>query len=186
MKLINLGIQVYQSTISDDFYNYLLGQIDTIDLNNKRIQNENFVGGGDYTLINQSNSRQFESFVFEHSKQYTTMMGLYLKDLWVNVQAHDDFFPLHQHDGVVSFVIYVKVPEYLNNYPSNGQYNNVSYAEGSIQFQYGNTTRLYSPALNIKPVERMILMFPSEVQHYVYPFRNREAKRISVSGNLAL
>jgi hypothetical protein len=178
-----LGVQIYESRISDQFYDYLVQEINKIDLKNKRYQNGNFVSGGDYTLLDQSNKENFESVIVKHCAEYTSSTGFVLTDMWVNMMAHDEFFPLHTHNGTVSFVIYIKIPELMPQ-ENNDKPIGVAYAEGSIQFQYGHKTQLYNPSLNINPTEKMILMFPSEVQHYVYPFRNRNDKRISISGNL--
>ena len=179
-----LGIQIYESRISDQFYDYLTQEINKVDLKNKRYQNGNFVSGGDYTLLTPSNKQNFESVIVKHCTEYTSLTGFALTDIWVNMMAHDEFFPLHTHAGTVSFVIYIKVPELMPTEIPD-KYIGVPYAEGSIQFQYGHKTELYSPSLNFNPIEKMILMFPSELQHYVYPFRNRNEKRISISGNLA-
>lgn len=184
MNMYPLGVQVYESRISDQFYDYLVQEINKVDLNNKRYQNGNFVSGGDYTLLNPSNKENLQSVILKHCAEYTSMSGFVLTDLWVNMQAHDEFFPLHTHVGVVSFVIYINIPELMPQ-EIHDKHIGVPYAEGSIQFQYGHKTELYSPSLNINPTKKMILMFPSELQHYVYPFRNRNEKRISISGNLA-
>ena len=58
------------------------------------------------------------------------------------------------------------------------------YVEGCIQFNFGYETSLSLAHIPIKPEEKMILIFPSEVYHYVYPFRDRESERVSISGNL--
>jgi hypothetical protein len=178
-----LGVQIYESRISDQFYDYLVQEINKVDLNNKRHQNGNLIFGGDYTLLNQSNKENFESVIVKHCAEYTGLTGFVLTDMWVNMMAHDEFFPLHAHAGKVSFVIYIHVPELMSQ-EIHDKYIGVPYAEGSIQFQYGHKTQLYNTSLNINPTEKMILMFPAELQHYVYPFRNRNDKRISISGNL--
>jgi uncharacterized protein (TIGR02466 family) len=183
MKNIFLGINIYQSTISDDFYNFLLNEYNNLESYEKLYQNENFWGGSDYTFLKDSTRDYIQSNLIAHVKQYINTTDVSLRNQWINIQAHDGYLPTHKHTGNISYVIYMKIPDYLKNYKDKLP-NDIKYAEGAIQFNYGHETSLFPCSTTVHPQEKMILMFPSELQHYVYPFRDRESLRVSISGNL--
>ena len=180
---IFLGITIYQSTISDDFYSFLLKEYDNLQSYEKLYQNENFWGGSDYRFVKDSTRDYIQSNLITHVKHYINTINVSLRDQWINIQAHDGYLPTHNHTGNISYVIYLKVPDYLKNYKDKLP-NDIGYSEGAIQFNYGHETSLFPCNTMIKPEEKMILIFPSEVYHYVYPFRDRESERVSISGNL--
>ena len=105
---------------------------------------------------------------------------------WVNFQKKGEFNPVHSHDGIWSFVIYISVPfnieEELKHSPGYESNNNCS---GHFQFLYTNA--LGNINQNTIPVdksfENTILVFPSKLVHTVYPFFTSDDYRISISGN---
>ena len=112
---------------------------------------------------------------------------LTLGQLWVNYQYQNDFNPLHDHGGVLSFVVWMKIPtksEEQHSIPICANSNTP--CASSFQFLYtnilGETCRGY---FNMDPeVEGTMLLFPSTILHQVYPFFNTGEKRISISGNI--
>lgn len=114
---------------------------------------------------------------------------LRLNNLWVNFQKKNEFNPNHNHAGVMSFVIWIKIPYDLNNEiaASPGRYSNGNVAS-VFQFTYsdilGNhkTGSLYLD----KTAEGKILLFPNKMMHCVYPFYTSDDYRISISGNISL
>ena len=109
-----------------------------------------------------------------------------LRDIWINYGKKYDFNPLHKHTGIYSFVLWVKIPYKFEDekkvYPFNSSDSGYS---GKFQFIYpkanvagcvGNTT-VYS-------VEWDLILFPSHLDHAVYPFYTSDEERISISGNL--
>ena len=179
----SIGVNIYKSKIDDNFYDFLMTEYGKVETYERLYQNENFWSGSDYNFINDSTRGVVESNVMKHAKEYTKRSNFNLRSQWINIQAHDGYFPAHDHVGNVSYVIYLKVPEYLKNYVGKRP-NDIFYAEGAIQFNYGHKNSLFPNSLVVHPEEKMILMFPSELQHYVYPFRDRESLRVSISGNL--
>ena len=110
--------------------------------------------------------------------------GLDISNCWVNFQKKGEYNPVHDHGGVYSFVIWVKVPYCIkeeqqlknsvdSNMPSNG----------AFCFHYVNTLGLLSAA-KIEPTEGKMLFFPSRMNHGVSPFYTSDDYRISISGNL--
>jgi hypothetical protein len=114
---------------------------------------------------------------------------LKLNSAWVNFQQKGEFNPLHNHTGLYSFVLWYKIPYYLNIEdmagPGRKSKNQLS---GKFQFHYtnilGNITGAALPIDN--KWEGQILLFPSLLSHSVYPFYSSNDYRISIAGNLFL
>jgi hypothetical protein len=99
---------------------------------------------------------------------------------WVNVQRAGEFLPNHIHEGILSYVIWVKIPEVV-------QRSEPTAVEGKFEFTYTNilgTTIGHNVNLDQSYVGK-ILMFPASLRHCVYPFHGDEI-RVSVSGNILL
>ena len=119
---------------------------------------------------------------------------LQLTSLWVNKQKKYEFNPLHTHPSVLSFVIWVKIPYRLEdeiNYfpPVSGSQSDRGDVHTS-KFCFVFTDALGSIKQLPIPVdssyEGTILMFPSVLNHIVYPFYTSDEYRISVSGNIRI
>ena len=112
-----------------------------------------------------------------------------LEGFWVNYQKKHEFNPLHNHTGVYSFVIWMKIPfdyEDQINLP-NCKGSNHPLNSGFV-FEYLDILgrmKYYSYGLS-KGDEGNMLFFPSELHHQVYPFYNCNKTRISISGNILL
>jgi len=113
----------------------------------------------------------------------------YMERWWVNYQKQMEFNPSHNHKGVYSFVIWMKIP-----YNWKGQ-NQKDIARKSNEPQIGSFQFTYSDILgevrhhryNLSSQdEGTMLFFPSRLYHQVYPFYDCNEDRISVSGNVSL
>jgi hypothetical protein len=114
---------------------------------------------------------------------------MYLKEFWVNYQKETDFNPLHQHSGVLSFVIWMKIPtEWREQHELPISKNSASPSASDFRFTYpnilGNLRNVTIPMG--KEAENNMIIFPSTMMHQVYPFYNCSEDRISVSGNIFL
>tara|TARA_B100000131_G_C17875541_1_gene516059 strand:- start:35 stop:745 length:711 start_codon:yes stop_codon:yes gene_type:complete len=111
---------------------------------------------------------------------------LQLSTWWVNYQKQHEFNPLHDHGGVYSFVIWLKIPtEYAEQ---NWDYENNSPEKSSFSFIYHNILGQINSAMFPlgKEFEGTMVFFPSKLMHVVYPFYNCEEDRISIAGNIGL
>ena len=119
---------------------------------------------------------------------------LQLTSLWVNKQKKYEFNPLHTHPSVLSFVIWVKIPyrleDEINYFP---QITGTDLGSGNVHtskffFVYvdtlGSIKQLPIPVDS--SYEGTIMMFPSALNHGVYPFYTSDEYRISVSGNIRI
>lgn len=119
---------------------------------------------------------------------------LQLTSLWANKQKKYEFNPLHTHPSVLSFVIWVKIPyrleDEINYFP---QITGTDLGSGNVHtskfcFVYvdtlGNIKQLPIPVDS--SYEGTLMMFPSALNHIVYPFYTSDEYRISVSGNIRI
>jgi hypothetical protein len=94
---------------------------------------------------------------------------------WMNNQVAGDFNPIHKHDGLLSSVLFTKVPISISNDEEK------DYA-GHLEFIDGRDAGITPTHMRIKPVVGRMYMFPSWLLHQVYPFRGNGHRR-SVSFN---
>ena len=110
-----------------------------------------------------------------------------LIDFWVNYQKQTEFNPLHNHNGIYSFVVWMKIPtRHVEQNQNPIALNSRNPRISSFQFCYTNTLgkiQTYTYQMNPE-AEGTMLFFPSELRHQVYPFYNCNEDRISVSGNI--
>tara|TARA_B100000424_G_C22711826_1_gene387368 strand:- start:46 stop:630 length:585 start_codon:yes stop_codon:yes gene_type:complete len=113
---------------------------------------------------------------------------LSVKHLWVNFQKKYDFNPIHNHTGTLSFVIWMKIPYTQEDEANTARTKGV--AEGCLS---GCFTFLFTGMLgqiikhnyHLNPsYDGTILIFPSQMNHAVYPFYTSDEERISISGNI--
>jgi hypothetical protein len=118
-----------------------------------------------------------------------TNVPLKLSNLWVNFQKKNEFNPNHNHSGVMSFVIWIKIPYNLKTElaMSPGKYSNGNVAS-AFQFTFSDILgnhRTHNLFLD-NSFEGKILLFPNKMMHCVYPFYTSDEYRISVAGNISL
>ena len=122
--------------------------------------------------------QMFEKFV---NKRYEKKPEYVLSALWINYQKENEFNPPHDHDGKLSFVTYLQIPEELKK--ENADYIGKSCGPGGIQFIYGNGPRDCITYMSFMPEENDMFIFPAWLKHWVAPFKS-DCTRISVSGNI--
>jgi hypothetical protein len=136
-------------------------------------------------------SSEFREFIQQVAAQYTSASTVTrpkpfeLDSVWANFQKRHEYNPSHDHDGDLSFVIWVQIPydlkEELAVYPdARGQ------RHSCFEFKY--TTILGKVCTYTLPVDQdwrgKMIMFPGKLVHQVNPFTTTDGVRISVSGNL--
>ena len=116
-----------------------------------------------------------------------------LKELWVNYQKQHEFNPVHNHAGMFSFVVFMKIPTHWKEQHALPWMKDVKEKRASnFQFLLGGVERGNTDALGIHTVdvslspedESRMLFFPAWLNHQVYPFYDTEKERITVSGNI--
>ena len=113
-----------------------------------------------------------------YGKHYDTEDNLNINRLaigpcWINNHFKNEIIPLHDHQGIYSFVFWIELPK------------NIKDKQGNFQFVYTNVLGQickHSILLN-KDYEGKVILFPSKLNHQVLPF-NSEEKRVSIAGNV--
>ena len=123
----------------------------------------------------------------EHIRILTADVSFEMTAPWINFQQAGEYNPIHQHSGIMSFVLWVTIPYTMEEERcvSLGRQSNNDVG-GVFQFAYTNSLGRIS-FLEIhadKKYEGKILLFPSSLSHSVYPFYSSDKTRISISGNL--
>ena len=124
------------------------------------------------------------------NNNYEKITRIYCSSLWVNFQKKYEYNPIHYHNGAFSFVIWYQIPytfeeESKYSYKRNGENSN----HGTFNFV---TPNLSSKISNItcttldsdKRIEGYVAIFPSTLNHIVYPFYSSDDYRITVAGNI--
>ena len=115
-------------------------------------------------------------------------LKLTLSSFWVNYQKKHEFNPFHNHGGIFSFILFIKIPFLMNQerlispgLKSNGN------KSGQLSFFVLDSDHrggIKELSLDVdKTWEKTGLIFKSNLNHMVYPFFS-EGERITMSGNL--
>tara|TARA_R100001015_G_C4587276_1_gene143091 strand:+ start:457 stop:1074 length:618 start_codon:yes stop_codon:yes gene_type:complete len=200
-------MNVFKCKVPDDTFNKLKIKISKVaekdfygkdlagNIKKEYSMNADFKELSNFLIGNINSFAPLEDYVKKIVKQYlqddSLTVELCLYNLWVNLMAQNEFNPLHIHEGVFSFIIFVKVPykieEMRKNAPGIKSNSNVA---GALEFVKGNSDTINDlTSLQIhadETWEQQCLIFPSVLNHCVYPFYKVDDYRITVSGNLAL
>lgn len=149
-----------------------------------KLKNKEFVDYlHDMRNLYQQNS-VYESEIFGSLSN----LSLKLDNLWVNYQKKYEFNPLHNHSGVYSFVIWIKIPyDYRTEKTQEHCINSQNNFSSDFAFVYPTAfDMLITHNIGLdKNYEGAICFFPSNLHHCVFPFYTSDDYRISISGNLS-
>jgi hypothetical protein len=112
-------------------------------------------------------------------RKYIT--GCQILTMWCVSQWAGDFNPLHIHSGDLSGVLYLKVPEGLEEEYKNEDHHP---AVGDIQFIAGTPQAFNRNNLQVSPKVGDLYVFPAWLHHTAYPFRTKDQERRSISFNI--
>ena len=136
--------------------------------------------------------KRLDLTIFEQAEKTAAgyLYGFSLDSFWVNFQKQNEFNPMHNHSGVYSFVIWMKIPTEWKEQKELPIAKN-SGMDGFISnfgFTYTDVLggiRNFNVEMG-KDREGVLLLFPSQMHHLVNPFYNCDEERISISGNVYL
>lgn len=112
----------------------------------------------------------------------------YLCSLWANNQYKYEFNPPHDHAGILSFVMWMKIPYEYNNEKELPfvKGSNSTAPVGNFSFHYIHNSSCAEKIIEMDPgMNGWCALFPSTLKHSVYPFYTSDEARISISGNLS-
>ena len=191
--LPNLG--VLRGDLSQNIIDSLMEEIDDIQKNGGCPQNKNLAAFIEEEYLIEKSILTLAPYLETMVQEYRQVYKCHLEEnefslskVWVNLQKKNEINILHNHDGNLSFVIWLKIPYKLDDEMNMKNVINARGKEASSNFAL-----VYSDILgeinnfNL-PVdedwEGKIILFPSRLQHMVYPFQTSDDYRISVSGNI--
>tara|TARA_E500000331_G_scaffold338240_1_gene367261 strand:- start:1826 stop:2443 length:618 start_codon:yes stop_codon:yes gene_type:complete len=151
------------------------------------LQDEN-----DYFLENvlvKLANNYINKFPFSQRKPDTIAPRSHLKleGFWVNYQKKHEFNPIHDHAGLYSFVVWMKIPT------KSKEQHNLPFLKGmefpcasNFEITYIDTCGHIKgyPYFMDPEKEGKMLFFPASLKHSVYPFYESDDNRVSISGNL--
>ena len=137
-------------------------------------------------------------FIEKHIDSYGTPyrlemekgQGFNMNRMWVNFQRQTEFNPIHDHGGIFSFVIWLKIPtsfEEQKKLPIAVE-SNSNMSISNFQLIYTDllgTIRTFAYNME-KEAEGYMVLFPAGLNHQVYPFYDNDEERISISGNIVI
>ena len=100
---------------------------------------------------------------------------------WVVRQFQNEYNPIHWHGGHVSGAGFLKVPSSFGDHLQDKP--NKFYQGGNLSLVHGSKMFLSDPVFNILPEVGDFVLFPNYLMHTVYPFKNFNEERRSVSFN---
>jgi len=112
-------------------------------------------------------------------RKYIT--GCQVLTVWCVSQWGGDFNPLHIHSGDLSGVLYLKVPEGLEEEYKNEDHHP---AVGDIEFITGVPQAFSRNSIKVSPKVGDLYVFPAWLHHTAYPFRTKDQERRSISFNI--
>ena len=171
----------------------------------KGSEKKNLAGNieGSYQLIDEDDwffHNVVYPFLSEYNKEFYNLGNAlpinarhpyFLQKLWVNYQKENEFNPLHDHTGIYSFVIWMKIP---TNWKDQFKLPFLKGIKGGDKrpssFEFAIPCRdggLVTPHYKMSADwEGHMLFFPARMFHQVYPFYDCDEERISISGNIGL
>ena len=145
------------------------------------IKDEYLLNHKDYEKIVKPQLELYKSAYKKfYNKELTSIKTL---TAWVNYMKAGDFNPPHTHSNCrFSSVVFLQLPKEILK--ENDEHQAASKGPGAIEFMYGES----QPQDNINsypkiPKEGEMFIFPSFVTHFVYPFKSKNVKRISIAAN---
>jgi len=148
----------------DHFMNYVVGPIANL-------------------YVNHANSVTWVQKNHTHDSK-----SLILNRFWVNFQNKHEFNPIHNHGGIVSFVVWMKIPtNHKDQHALPICANSNAPSASDFQFTYSDMLGGHQD-YRIKmdqSKEGWIVVFPAQLRHQVYPFYQCDEQRVSISGNIS-
>jgi len=172
----------------------------------KSIPFDKFLAGHikhEYKLL--SSIQKIEEFILPLTQEYdkkfnyhesidvlTDSVPMCIDHPWINFQSRGEFNPVHNHKGIYSFVIWLKIPYEIENefkvYSYSDNSNRKIPLNSAFQFMYVSSLgQIATHHIHIdKSFENTMILFPAKMVHCVYPFYTSDDFRISVAGNVML
>ena len=104
-------------------------------------------------------------------------------DSWIVRQFQNEYNPVHMHGGHVSGAGFLKVPKTFGKYVQEEKDGVKNYAGGTLNLIHGSKQFLSESTFQIRPEVGDFYFFPNYMMHTVYPFKDTDEERRSISFN---
>lgn len=189
-----------QTTVPQKFRNKILSEINT----STKSMNRNLIGHikNQTMLVKLKDDKEWIEYIKQVCEAFSLQFqpntkviadllvddsfidSLTLDQPWVNKMKKTEFNPFHNHRGLYSYVIWVKIPydiEDEKNYFPDPNYVVTS----TFSFIVACDKGLVQHPIEVdKNYEWEMVLFPATLWHGVYPFFTSEEERVSVAGNV--
>lgn len=134
-------------------------------------------------------ANDIESYLLSIGQYYCQSHGieksLKLGSVWINYAYRGDFNPIHNHDALLSGVIYVIQDQKINDeMDSVTNFRQMTAIPGATHFVYKTDHNMFDKTFYTNRSEPgQLLMFPSWLSHFVNPF-NSDSERVSIAFNI--
>ena len=184
-KMIEISDKVLADSTRTNWGNNLAGQIKEEPLISPKVLNEtkltDFFGNMVQEYVHQCNLQQAPLDQHEHMETVKNHIQVEIKSMWIVEQQPGEYNPIHTHTNCdISSVMYLKAPNFLPSEKTERDDDGTIYFIGSSSPK----TKLNTNSLKVKPTPGAFFIFPSHLQHTVYPYKtNDNFARRSVSFN---
>ena len=100
---------------------------------------------------------------------------------WIVRQFKNEYNPTHWHSGHISGAGFLKVPDTLG--ANKQKSKDKTYYGGNLQLIHGSKMFLCESTIDIKPAVGDFYFFPNYLMHTVFPFKDTDEERRSISFN---
>ena len=195
IQLPNPGIT--RGMIPQEIYQPVMQEIREIEADDRGIMKMNRTLAGqmerEYQL--EKSKQHIVPYLEQMAREYQKNWDYYQKEnlkvdsLWVNLQKKTEYNPIHNHDGVLSYVAWMEIPYKRSNELEQNHSKDSRTKTLSSTFQFIYSTILGNVVNEVYDVENgwegRIVMFAAKLLLIVYPFFTSDGYRISIAGNLS-
>ena len=107
-----------------------------------------------------------------------------IKNSWVVRQFQNEYNPTHWHGGHISGAGFLKVPSNMGKHSQKDK--NLAYRGGNLQLIHGSRMFLCHSTLDLVPSVGDFYFFPNYLMHTVFPFKDTNEERRSISFNAVI
>ena len=185
-KMLEISDEILADSKRTSWGNNLAGQIkDEPLIEPSYLKNHNvtdFFGNMVLEYVHQCNLQKAPPQYHGDMERLRNSIKVTINSMWIVEQQAGEYNPLHVHTNCdVSSVMYLKVPKFL---PSEKRDRD---DDGAILFvgsSGGGESKLKTATVKIKPHPGQFFIFPSHMQHAVYPYKTDDSfARRSISFN---
>ena len=103
---------------------------------------------------------------------------------WIVRQFQNEYNPTHWHGGHISGAGFLKVPTNMGKHSQKGK--ELAYRGGNLQLIHGSRMFLCHSTLDLVPSVGDFYFFPNYLMHTVFPFKDTNEERRSISFNAVI